>query len=251
MALRILGAVVVLTGLMCLVGCETVPQHVVPEAYPASGPTGIRMGLTYQHNFRAEHFFPYWDASDFWKDSWGGTVEIPVDVSPYFGGYFGVGYEHYKGESGTVELPGGTKEPAKMDSINLLPIYVGVVGRYPFWLDQEKWEKAVDTVWLPEPPVGFAPYARGAFGGAILLNSPDIVYKRTGKDWRAFDYQLFPFLEGALGLEYRNEGIGYWAEVGYRFYILSNRARGGFGGSDRMAHMGGVRAQAGITIYFP
>ena len=41
-----LAAVVV-----CMIGCYSVPppQDVIPDAFPASGPVGLRAGFAYQH----------------------------------------------------------------------------------------------------------------------------------------------------------------------------------------------------------
>ena len=223
-------------------GCEDIPRHELPELYPASGPVGVRTAFTLQRNFSSDHTFPYWDASDLYEEGYGFTFEVPIDATPYWGGFFGIGYERFPG--GKVSMAGGND----IDGINLLPFYVGMTARYPFWLDEEKWEDQVAAVWLPNEPIGWAPYIRGAVGGAALLNSPDVV-DSTGEKTRVFDYQIFPFFEGTAGLEYRHKNIGYWAEVGYRFYIIPSTDDAAIG-DDRMARMNGLRAMVGLTWYF-
>jgi hypothetical protein len=222
---------------------------------------GVRLGASFQHNMDNDAL-PYWDASDFWENGYGFSLEIPIDVNPWWGGSFGVGYEHFQGETIDYTFPdytdggtgrAGTTREAEMDPINLVPIYVGLVGRIPFWLDEKKWEEETDPVWIPNEPEGFAPYARGTVGGALLVNSPDVTYQDgfpgEDVDHRALDYQIFPFLEGSVGLEYRASNLGYWAEVGYRYYIIADRENQGFG-SDRMARLNGIRVMAGLTYYF-
>jgi hypothetical protein len=243
MAVLARAAFLALMGL-CVVGCETIPGHQIPDTYPASGPVGIRMGATFQNNFPTDVGIPYEDASGYWEQGYGFTFELPVDVNPYWGGFFGMGYEYFDGKSDT--LPDGST--LDMDSISLLPIYIGLTGRIPFWLDEKKYEEEPDPVWIPSDPIGFAPYVRGAVGGAVLLNSPDATNSVTGDDMRALDYQIFPFFDGAAGVEYREKSVGYWAELGYRLYLIPDRETGPFG-SDRMARMQGLRAMVGLTWY--
>jgi hypothetical protein len=235
-------------AVLWLVGCDTIPHHEVPDTYPAYGPTGVRTGLTFQRNFSTSQL-PYWDSSDFYPEGFGGTIELPIDVNPWWGGYFGTSFEHFPGSTETITLPDGSSQEYDADSMTVIPFYVGVTGRIPYWLDKQAWEEGLAHVWLPNEPIGFAPYVRGSVGGAILAGSQSFTNKATGEDIRAYDTQIFPFFEGMLGLEYRQKHIGYWGEVGYRYYILPNRSSGPFGGERRMARMNGLRVMVGLTWY--
>jgi hypothetical protein len=233
------------------VGCESIPQHEIPDLYPASGPVGLRAGFTFQNNFPTDEL-PYWDAGRWWERGYGGAGEVMIDASPYWGGFFGIGYEQYPGGEVAFQPKTGPGSTVKVDALNLVPVYIGLVGRIPYWLDEKKWAEEVDPVWLTNDPVGFAPYFKGSVGGAILTKSPDMAGEDgsplEGSVDRLLDYQIFPFMEGSVGLEYRERSVGYWAEVGYRYYIIPDRENGSFG-DDRMGRLSGIRAMVGITWY--
>lgn len=235
--------------LTVLVGCETIPQHEALDTYPAYGPTGIRLGLNYGYNpgvdsgsFSTKYRVD--DTSDLWKHTTGLAVEIPIDLNPYFGGYFGAGYE--------VMISDDFSTPTKNynpDDLQLLPFYVGIMARYPFWLDKETWAEQVEPIWLPNKPIGPAVYAKLSGGGSALLNNSGIneTDRTTGQKTgiRSLDRQIFPFVEGDIGVEYRNGRIGTWAEIGYRHYAIINRKLDGFDPKE----LGQLRAMIGVTFY--
>lgn len=237
--------------LTVLVGCESIPQHEALDTYPAYGPTGVRMGLNYGLNlgvdsdsFSKDYGVGASDTADLWKNTMGLAVEIPIDVNPYFGGYFGAGYEVLISED--FSTPSTDYNP---DDLQLLPFYVGVMARYPFWLDEEAWDEQVEPIWLPNKPIGPAIYAKLSGGGAALLNnsSLNLTDKATQQksSRRSLDRQIFPFVEGDIGVEYRHGRIGTWAEIGYRHYAIINRKLPGFDPNQ----MGQVRAMIGLTFY--
>ncbi|HNR98583.1 MAG TPA: hypothetical protein PKX48_02200 [Planctomycetota bacterium] len=237
-----LAAVVV-----CMIGCYSVPppQDVIPDAFPASGPVGLRAGFAYQHNSHSKsldktqppyEFMARKDATDMWPYNVGGFVEVPVDYNPFWGGFVGVGWDHLEGDKVAGRDVG---------SLELLPAYGGLTARLPFWLDWDAWAEIEDPVWLPNVPNGPAVYVRGLGGWAYTVGVPKIHSGKSGSPrTRAVDWQAVPFCEGSGGVEYRYKDFGVWAEIGYRYYFLE-------GGRDYfdVDGLGGVRVSAGISWY--
>lgn len=243
-ALRVVALVAMA---VCMIGCQSVPppQDVIPDAFPASGPTGFRAGLAYQHNSSStrldETRAPYTfmagkDATDMWPDSMGAFLEIPVDYNPFWGGFLGVGWDHMEGDK---------VEGREVGNLDLLPVYVGLTARLPFWLDWDAWAEVEDPVWLPNVPIGPAVYVRALGGFAYTIDVPVIYEGGSGSPrTRAIDWHAAPFCEGSGGAEYRFKNFGVWAEVGYRHYFLD-------GGRDYfdVEGLGGVRVSLGVTWY--
>ncbi len=221
------------------IGCETIPQHKALDTYPASGPTGVRMGINYGNTIIGDEVaesgpFNGKDVDDMWEDSMGFALELPIDYNPYWGGFIGAGYEVMKSE----KVNGWN-----FDDLKLMPFYIGLTARYPFWLDTEAWEEAVDPIWLPNKPVGPAVYIRALGGGSALLNNPQ---RRNGATViRTFDRQIFPFVEADIGAEYRFGRIGTWAEIGYRHHFIANPKDNAVDPSD----FGQVRIMGGLSFY--
>ena len=256
MALTIRVTTLVLV-VAALVGCETIPipQERVPDTFPASGPTGLRLGLAYMHNAVSDDakvggrfsFLNGKDTTDLWSNGYGGFIEIPIDVNPFFGGFFGFGGEAHVGETTTRRIGGGEFEVGrsshKVGDLQLIPMYIGLTARLPFWLDWDAWKQETNPIWLPNAPIGPAVYLTGRAGGAWTATVPRI-YLADGSRTRAIDYQVIPFAEGAVGTEYRHKEWGLWAELGYRHYEI-DAGRTGL----KLDGVGGLRVHLGLSWY--
>ena len=239
-------------AVMCMVGCYSVPapQDALPDTFPASGPTGMRIGVAYQKNTASKEIpagpsgvmTPYnvlagKDGTDMWDRGMGGTFEVPIDYNPFWGGFVGVGYDRMDGRS---------IEGHEVGDLNLVPMYAGLTARLPFWLDWDAWDKLEDPVWLPNVPNGPAVYVRALGGAAYTLKVP-MIYAQAGGGGprtRVLDYQAAPFYEGSGGVEYRFKDIGVWAEIGYRYYFLE-----GGRPAYNVDGLGGPRVTVGLSWY--
>ncbi len=234
-------------AVMCMFGCYSVPapDGGVPDTFPASGPTGFRMGVAYQSNSDSRtirqadapyDFLVGKDGTDMWGNGMGVAFEIPVDYNPFWGGFVGMGYDRM----------GGDKiEGREVRDLGLIPMYAGLTARLPFWLDWDAWDKLEDPIWLPNVPNGPAVYVRALGGAAYTIEVPSIYYSPSGgARTRTVDYQALPFYEGSGGVEYRFKDIGVWAEIGYRYYYLEgNRSYFNVDG------LGGPRVTVGFAWY--
>ncbi len=232
---------------VCMIGCQSVPapRDVIPDAFPASGPTGFRAGVAFQDNSRGDSFdvtngtysfLARENAADVWSDSRGFFLEVPVDYNPFWGGFAGIGWDHAEGD---------TVEGREVGNLDLMPMYVGLTARLPFWLDWDAWKEVEDPIWLPNVPIGPALYTRLLGGAAYTVDVPVVYSGGTGSSrTRAIDWQAVPFIEGSGGAEYREKAFGFWVEIGYRYYFLeAGRSHFDVDG------LGGVRVSAGISWY--
>jgi hypothetical protein len=238
---------VLAAAVVCMIGCYSIPapRDVIPDTFPASGPTGMRIGVAYQDlsssgsfdkTTTEYNFLKGDDATDLWSNGMGGFFEVPIDYNPFLGCLVGVGYDR---------MSAGSVEGRQVGALNLLPMYGGLTARLPFWLDWSAWAKEEDPIWIPNVPIGPSIYVRALGGGAYTVYNPHVYEDGdTGARTRALDYQVAPFCEGSGGAEYRYKDWGLWAEVGYRYYFLD-------GGRDQfdVDGLGGMRVSAGISWY--
>ena len=209
-------------------GCRTWPRQLEPAGYPAESP-GVRVAFDYARD----------STNEAWQDGFGFSFEYQQDFTPFIGGFAGLGYQTFLGEK--VGPPG---DRHRVDDLQLVPFYLGLVGRLPFWLDWKKWQEEKEPVWLPNEPIGFAPYVRLSGGAAWLVDIAKV--KTGGQKHRVLDYQLLPLLKAALGLEYRLKNLGFWAEAGYRYLRIMNTEDGL---PFKEHNLDGLSLSAGVTFY--
>ena len=76
------------------IGCETIPQHKAYDTYPASGPTGLRLGVNYGKNLEDRDEDEINDSDqNIYNDAQGFAAEFPYDFNPFIGLFLGVGWE--------------------------------------------------------------------------------------------------------------------------------------------------------------